>query len=445
MVMNELEELKSNLIKLYRAFVTTQTLLIKTTKEVTHLDQLSTSITEICKKNFGVYELGLIKDIVGEELQLQINYFDEFESGSGFLDSTKGSNVSIKQINDGSKNNMVYVWYKSDLSNYDITGPGNGNMNGFSNNGATKRFKSGRYSKNKSSKKNENVIEIVKKRILEFDSKIQKWIETKRIKDSISTNSLYCISKEHLPVRDNLLVRNKENKINTNNEELGSNETKNEKMDFIDELKTTNFYCGQIINNGIIDIKERQPVYSTTHINNYIIESIKNCFGIDQLYSHQSDSIEAIDQGKNLVVTTNTASGKSLIFQYATVKTLLQTCHPYSTSNGCETNDSRESNSGGTVLILFPYKALSQNQFKSMKKLIENFPELQGMYVDIYDGDTLQNQRKIIPDRVNILLTNPDTLHCSILPNKRRWMRFLGNLKMVIIDGEFRLVSLKII
>jgi hypothetical protein len=123
--------------------------------------------------------------------------------------------------------------------------------------------------------------------------------------------------------------------------------------------------------------------------------------GIERLYSHQADALHAAWAGPT-VVTTGTASGKSLCFQLPTLDVL------------CRDAKAR-------ALYLYPAKALAQDQARALNALGVN-----RVRQAIYDGDTPREQRSAIRRRANVVLTNPDMLHIGILPNHRAWATSLA-------------------
>jgi DEAD/DEAH box helicase domain-containing protein len=129
---------------------------------------------------------------------------------------------------------------------------------------------------------------------------------------------------------------------------------------------------------------------------------------ISKLYSHQVEAIEAIRKGHHTVISTSTSSGKSLIYQLPILESI-------------------EKDSQSCFLLLFPTKALAQDQ----KERFNLFPFTN---TAIYDGDTMKSERITIRNTCNIILSNPDMLHVSILPHHNLWIRFILNLKFVMID-----------
>jgi DEAD/DEAH box helicase domain-containing protein len=128
------------------------------------------------------------------------------------------------------------------------------------------------------------------------------------------------------------------------------------------------------------------------------------------LYRHQVEAWEAARRGENVVVTTGTASGKSLAFNLPVVDAI-----------------AREPKT--RALYLYPTKALSQDQARALAEL-----RLKGLRPAIYDGDTPGERRWQIRKWSNLVLTNPDMLHVGLLPHHDRWGDVLANLQYVVVD-----------
>ncbi|MBN2135942.1 MAG: DEAD/DEAH box helicase, partial [Acidobacteria bacterium] len=146
---------------------------------------------------------------------------------------------------------------------------------------------------------------------------------------------------------------------------------------------------------------------------NYRIKEVLESRGIDRLYSHQSESIESILEGKNVVVVTPTASGKTLCYNLPILNQILK--KP-------ETR----------AMYLFPTKALSQDQMDELHSLITDLGEDIKTYT--YDGDTPDDARRAIRGVGHIIITNPDMLHTGILPHHTKWVKLFENLKYIVID-----------
>lgn len=139
--------------------------------------------------------------------------------------------------------------------------------------------------------------------------------------------------------------------------------------------------------------------------------SILSDHNINLLYRHQRRAIESIYNVENVVISTGTSSGKSLCYQIPLIEMLL-------------------SDDVSTAILVFPTKALTQDQYRT---LISLYPE-KADKIAIYDGDTAKNQRSLIRMRARIILTNPDMLHMGILPYHTGWNVFLSHLKFLIFD-----------
>ncbi len=132
--------------------------------------------------------------------------------------------------------------------------------------------------------------------------------------------------------------------------------------------------------------------------------------GIDSLYSHQAEAWDAAARGENFVVTTGTASGKSLAFNLPVLAAL------------AEEPKQR-------ALYLYPTKALAQDQVRALDEL-----KVKRVKPAIYDGDTESERRWQIRKWSNLILTNPDMLHVGVLPHHDRWGDVLSNLRFVVVD-----------
>ncbi len=132
--------------------------------------------------------------------------------------------------------------------------------------------------------------------------------------------------------------------------------------------------------------------------------------GVDALYVHQAEVWEATQRGEHVIVTTGTASGKTLAFNLPVLDAL-----------------AREPKS--RALYLYPTKALAQDQARTLTSLA-----VPGVRAAIYDGDTPQEQRRYLRTRSNLVLTNPDMLHVGILPRHDLWADVLHNLRFVVVD-----------
>ncbi|MBN1231018.1 MAG: DEAD/DEAH box helicase [Anaerolineales bacterium] len=148
---------------------------------------------------------------------------------------------------------------------------------------------------------------------------------------------------------------------------------------------------------------------------NIILKQAAYRMGISDLYSHQYSSWEKIQSGKNVVVVTGTASGKTLCYNLPVLNCIL-------------------SDPKAKALYLFPTKALGQDQRDELSNWINCLDTNLKPIATTYDGDTPQHSRTNIRKKANIILSNPDMLHMGILPYHTRWADFFENLRYVVID-----------
>ncbi|MBV8480887.1 MAG: DEAD/DEAH box helicase, partial [Actinobacteria bacterium] len=132
--------------------------------------------------------------------------------------------------------------------------------------------------------------------------------------------------------------------------------------------------------------------------------------GIDELYVHQAETWSAVRAGEHVIVTTGTASGKTLAFNLPVL-------------------DALAADPKSRALYLYPTKALAQDQARTLAQLA--IPKVRAA---IYDGDTPREERRQIRTSSDIVLTNPDMLHVGVLPRHDLWADVLHNLRYVVVD-----------
>ncbi len=182
---------------------------------------------------------------------------------------------------------------------------------------------------------------------------------------------------------------------------------------FLNSLKSHLAYDEQIVH--IEHIQPRKASYA--ELDKPLVGELQNCLdkhGLSSLYSHQAEAINKAREGKNVVVATPSASGKTLCYNIAVMEAIL------AEKRSC-------------ALYLFPTKALAQDQLRSLHQLF--CPDLLGAEeLATFDGDTPREHRSEIKKHSRIILTNPDMLHIGILPNHQSWSRLLRHLKYVVVD-----------
>jgi len=135
--------------------------------------------------------------------------------------------------------------------------------------------------------------------------------------------------------------------------------------------------------------------------------------GIEELYVHQALAFDAARRGKNVVVATPTASGKSLCFHLPVLDTLA-------------------TSPGARAIYLYPTKALARDQEAGLRDLMRDAGVASSAVV--FDGDTPADARRAARERGGIVITNPDMLHAGILPHHASWARTLQELRYVVVD-----------
>jgi DEAD/DEAH box helicase domain-containing protein len=145
------------------------------------------------------------------------------------------------------------------------------------------------------------------------------------------------------------------------------------------------------------------------------INNVLQSAGVRNLYKHQVEAVDLIRSGQHLVVATPTASGKTLIYNLPVLENVIN-------------------NSASKALYIFPLKALAQDQLRVFSELLDYCKGMKPT-LSIYDGDTSAWHRKKIREAPpNILLTNPEMIHLSLLPHHQKWAEFFSGLEMIVVD-----------
>jgi DEAD/DEAH box helicase domain-containing protein len=187
--------------------------------------------------------------------------------------------------------------------------------------------------------------------------------------------------------------------------------------DILKEVTDLEWYTQQIVPDGHRVFDPQPAIHGELDfpLSQNLVNALYNSRGITQLYSHQAEAINNLHAGHNVIVSTSTSSGKSLIYQVPMLHEL-------------------EKDPESRGMYIFPTKALAQDQRRSMKELLKYIPSFENVIVETFDGDTPMSERNLIRDEGRIIFTNPDMLHITILPQENGWRTFLRNLKFVVVD-----------
>ncbi len=147
------------------------------------------------------------------------------------------------------------------------------------------------------------------------------------------------------------------------------------------------------------------------------LREVLNARGVAQLYTHQAAAVEHALARRHVVITTPTASGKTLCYNAPVLSTVLR-------------------DPSARALYLFPTKALAQDQLAELHSLSDELSRRSELEIGVftYDGDTPQDARRAVRGRAHVVLSNPDMLHSGILPHHPRWAKLFENLQYVVVD-----------
>jgi DEAD/DEAH box helicase domain-containing protein len=211
---------------------------------------------------------------------------------------------------------------------------------------------------------------------------------------------------------------------------------------FLEEVRRSPRYSGQIVHMRELPARVARYAEGAAASLPEPLRRFLAARGIAELYTHQAQALEAVRRGRDLLVVTGTASGKSLCYTLPILESL---CTPEARSVReplCAPEAPgalREARPGGTplggprALMLFPTKALCQDQERHLLRGLAD-AGLSHAMAGVYDGDTPDALRRRLRDHASILLTNPDMLHAALMPQHARWAAFLGALRYLVVD-----------
>jgi DEAD/DEAH box helicase domain-containing protein len=165
----------------------------------------------------------------------------------------------------------------------------------------------------------------------------------------------------------------------------------------------------QVETQTVLPSRAGKPAAMPADMHLHLVDALA-AQGISRLWTHQAECWATAQQRHHLIVTTGTASGKSLCFNLPVLDGLLREPH-------------------ARAIYLYPTKALAQDQLRRLRLMAGRDIE-----IATYDGDTPTSARQVAREKARVILTNPDMLHVSLLPRHERWDDFFFNLKYVVID-----------
>jgi DEAD/DEAH box helicase domain-containing protein len=180
----------------------------------------------------------------------------------------------------------------------------------------------------------------------------------------------------------------------------------------LDRLRAEPWLEGRIVHDVTLAAEPAHHAAWPDPLHPRLIEALRRR-GIERPYRHQAEAVAHALAGRDLVVVTPTASGKTLCFALPVLDAWLR---------DPETR----------ALWLFPTKALAQDQLAALKDLAAELPP--GLRAAAYDGDTPPGIRRAVRQAGNIVITNPDMLHAGVLPHHTGWVRLFQQLRFVVID-----------
>ena len=185
---------------------------------------------------------------------------------------------------------------------------------------------------------------------------------------------------------------------------------------FLDELRSSPGYKDQIVHVHTVPARPGSTVPFPDELGDATRHFLR-ALGVQALYRHQADAIEAGLAGSDVLVTTGPASGKSLCYQVPMLEALV-------------------ADPQATALLVFPTKALARDQMAAWNKGVDAaHAAADGFLTAVpFDADATRGDRQMARERARVLVTNPEMVHANLLVNHGRWARFLGGLRFIVLD-----------
>ncbi|EPQ26138.1 uncharacterized protein PFL1_06346 [Pseudozyma flocculosa PF-1] len=266
-----------------------------------------------------------------------------------------------------------------------------------------------------------SMMKLIGKRNFKFEQAVLELLAACAAKDEDPVQLLVDAAHDHVPLNPETAERttgDTPQKRRIRLEFLMQNPDQRASIaEIIEEMQLAPWWKDQIVPGGHKTFEARQARHAQLHyrLSEAVVTAMYATRSIEEFYTHQAQALNALREGKNVIVSTSTSSGKSLIYQLPVLQAL-------------------EQDAESTAMYIFPTKALAQDQRRSLQDFLSNCEGLEGAVVATYDGDTDRELRNDIRSRASVIFTNPDMLHQSILPSEDLWRRFLRNLRYVVVD-----------
>lgn len=256
----------------------------------------------------------------------------------------------------------------------------------------------------------DGVSSLIDRRNRKFNDSLSAFVDECVRSETVPLQRLRERAKLYLPTRSSRLTRNGGSTVPDYIPAIRESIPK-----IVLELRSSPWYTGQIVPEGYRVFESQPAIYGDLNfrLSQDLVNALYNSRGIIQLYAHQTEALNCLLSGNNVVVATSTSSGKSLIYQLPVLHAL-------------------EEDRSTRAMYVFPTKALAQDQKRSLRELLHYMPQLEDVLVATFDGDTPMADRRTIREDARIVFTNPDMLHVTVLPNEERWRKFLQHLKYVV-------------
>ncbi|CAD6569915.1 MAG: hypothetical protein CYPHOPRED_003651 [Cyphobasidiales sp. Tagirdzhanova-0007] len=265
-----------------------------------------------------------------------------------------------------------------------------------------------------------SMTNLVERRNTKFDDAVDELLVSCAAQDEDPVKLLLSATDDHVPVNNpdgspavtplterwadlDFFLRNPENRPSVES--------------IINEMIEREDYQNQIVDGGRRTISDREARFGELDdpLSPAIMDALYETKKAKKLYSHQAEAINYLSAGKSVIVSTSTSSGKSLIYQIPALKAF-------------------ERDSEATAIYIYPTKALAQDQKRGLSELLACCDNLDHVKIATFDGDTPREDRDYIREHANVIFTNPDMLHVTLLPNEESWRRMFRNLKLVVVD-----------